>query len=74
MIELKTIDGDTIYINFEYQGIPEYLPIETFELRPEPSYKKEVEEIKKGYYNRKWAEKANVCVLLQEQIRESTGK
>ena len=46
MIELKTIDGDTIYINFEYQGIPEYLPIETFELRPEPSYKKEVEEIK----------------------------
>jgi hypothetical protein len=43
MIEIKTIDDDTIYINFDYQGIPENLPIETFELRPEPAYKKEIE-------------------------------
>lgn len=36
MIEVKTIDGDTIYINFAYHGIPENLPIETFEIRPAP--------------------------------------
>jgi len=34
MIELKTTDGDTLFINFNYQGIPEDLPIETFEIRP----------------------------------------
>jgi hypothetical protein len=34
MIEIKTIDKDTIFINFAYQGIPEDLPIETFEIRP----------------------------------------
>jgi hypothetical protein len=34
MIEVKTIDGDILYINFNYQGIPEDLPIETFEIRP----------------------------------------
>lgn len=34
MIEIQTIDKDTIYINFAYQGIPEDLPIETFEIRP----------------------------------------
>lgn len=36
MIEVKTIDGDIIYINFGYHGIPENLPIETFEIRPAP--------------------------------------
>ena len=36
MIELKTLDEETIYINFDYQGIPEDLPIETFELRAKP--------------------------------------
>ena len=34
MIEIKTTDGDTLFINFDYQGIPEDLPIETFEIRP----------------------------------------
>ena len=50
MIELKTNDGDTIYINFEYQGIPENLPIETFELRPSPFVKADEREtgIKQG--------------------------
>jgi hypothetical protein len=33
MIEIKTTDNDTIYINFNYQGIPEDIPIETFEIR-----------------------------------------
>jgi tRNA-binding EMAP/Myf-like protein len=34
MIEIRTTDKDTIFINFNYQGIPEDLPIETFEIRP----------------------------------------
>jgi hypothetical protein len=34
MIEITTIDNDILYINFNYQGIPEDLPIETFEIRP----------------------------------------
>jgi len=37
MIELRTNDNETLYINFGYQGIPENLPIETFELRPAPA-------------------------------------
>ena len=36
MIEIKTYDGDTIYLNFDYKGIPENIPIETIELREEP--------------------------------------
>jgi hypothetical protein len=38
MIELKIYPaGDTIYINFKYQGIPEDLPIERIEIRNKPS-------------------------------------
>ena len=38
MIEVRTYpDNDTIYINFNYSGIPEDLPIETFEIRPPPA-------------------------------------
>ena len=37
MIEIKTIDGDTIYINFDYKGIPEDLPIDFIEIREPPS-------------------------------------
>jgi hypothetical protein len=43
MIEIKTTDDDTLFINFNYQGIPEDLPIETFEIRP-PIEVKEFEE------------------------------
>jgi hypothetical protein len=39
MIEIKTIDGDVIYINFEFKGIPEDLPIELIEIREKPSIK-----------------------------------
>ena len=42
MIEVRTTDGDTIYINFGYQGIPEDLPIETFEIRPAIEEKEEL--------------------------------
>jgi hypothetical protein len=38
MIELKIYpEGDTVYINFKYQGIPEDLPIERIEIRNKPS-------------------------------------
>lgn len=44
MIEIKTTDGDVFFINFAYQGIPENIPIETFEIRPPPStFEKAVE-------------------------------
>jgi hypothetical protein len=37
MIEIKTYpEGDTIYINFGYKGIPEDLPIETITIREKP--------------------------------------
>ncbi len=42
MIEVKTTDDDTLFINFNYQGIPEDLPIETFEIRPPIETKPEV--------------------------------
>ena len=41
MIEIKTVDDETIYINFAYHGIPEDLPIEAFEIRPPPEETKE---------------------------------
>jgi hypothetical protein len=45
MIEVKTIDGDTLYINFDYKGLPEDLPIENIEIREKPTMRKiELEE------------------------------
>jgi hypothetical protein len=44
MIEVKTMDDETIYINFEYHGIPEDLPIQAFEIRQPPESKTGVEE------------------------------
>jgi len=43
MIEIKTVDDDVIYINFDYKGIPEDLPIENIEIREKPV--KKVEEV-----------------------------
>ena len=37
MIEIKTVDDDVIYLNFDYKGIPENLPIEMIELREKPT-------------------------------------
>ena len=37
MIEVKTIDDDVIYLNFDYKGLPEDLPIEMIEIRDKPS-------------------------------------
>ena len=36
MIEVKTIDNDILYINFDYKGIPEDLPISMIEIREKP--------------------------------------
>jgi hypothetical protein len=36
MIEVKTVDGDVLYINFDYKGIPEDLPITLIEIREKP--------------------------------------
>lgn len=36
MIEVHTIDNDTLYINFDYKGIPEDLPIVLIEIREKP--------------------------------------
>jgi len=36
MIEVKTTHDDVIYINFDYKGIPEDLPIKLFEIRDKP--------------------------------------
>ena len=36
MIEVHTIDNDTLYINFDYKGIPEDLPIALIEIREKP--------------------------------------
>ena len=46
MIEVKTTDGDVLYLNFNYQGIPDEYPIETFEIRP--PIKREESAFKEG--------------------------
>jgi len=54
MIEIKSIDGDTLYLNFDYKGLPEDLPIELIEIREKPEEKpialeEEVEEAKEDF-------------------------
>jgi hypothetical protein len=44
MIELRTTDKDIIYINFDYKGIPENLPIDNIEIIQKPIEKTSVEE------------------------------
>ena len=39
MIEIKTIDGDVLYIDFEYKGVPEHLELKSIEIRDEPPKK-----------------------------------
>ena len=60
MIEVKTTDGDVLYLNFNYQGIPEEYPIETFEIRP---------AIKKDNY-----EKDMVEDVEEEGVEEEEGE
>lgn len=53
MIEVKTVDGDILYINFDYKGIPEDLPIQLIEIREKPQepIKEVVEEVVEEQYN-----------------------
>lgn len=43
MIEIRTVDGDILYINFDYKGIPEDLPIKIIEIREKPHEPKRVQ-------------------------------
>jgi hypothetical protein len=36
MIEIETLDNDLLFINFDYKGIPEELPIKFIQLRKQP--------------------------------------
>ena len=48
MIEIRTIDDDVIYINFDYKGLPENLPIELIEIREKPSEPLTKPELEQG--------------------------
>ena len=51
MIEITTYpDKEVIYINFEYKGIPEYLPIQAIEIRQPPEKRETASEEEKGEY------------------------
>jgi hypothetical protein len=65
MIEIKTIDNETIYINFAYYGIPEDLPIETFEIRPPPEMEKMAPEIEQEQ-----EEALDIIEFSDEEIQE----
>ena len=43
MIELKTTDGDVLFINFDYKGIPENIPIMWIKRREKPNLVKKVD-------------------------------
>jgi hypothetical protein len=46
MIEIKTYpDNSVIYINFDYKGIPEDIPIENIEIRTKPESTEEIQEL-----------------------------
>ena len=73
MIEIKTVDEDVIYINFEYKGIPEDLPIENIEIREkpkEPTKRRDLPELEKEHM---FVEKTDYQIPVQNvknQLRE----
>jgi len=62
MIEVKSVDGDMLYINFDFKGIPEDLPIENIEIREKP------EEIKKVIFEEDKEEDED-----EEQVEREEG-
>lgn len=80
MIEIKTYpDNDIIYIDFEYKGLPETLPIEKIIIRNPPSELKEVlqpiiEEEIKGYNDEDIAQdiETNESSISQEEINKTS--
>ena len=59
MIEIRTVDDDILYINFDYKGIPEDLPIKIIEIREKPQDPKRV-QIQEEEYGEREAEDINV--------------
>jgi len=82
MIELTSVDGDVLYINFDFKGIPEDLPIDLIEIREKPSTGKKIdvgEELEEGELaipeleREKVVEKFDIDVPLKnvkDQLRE----
>lgn len=71
MIELKTVEGDTLYIDFQYQGIPEDLPIESIDVRPAPNMpSKDVEEGEEGEKVDDYVSSDNLVELGEEMLPE----
>ena len=68
MIELTTTDKDIIYINFDYKGIPENLPIDNIEIIQKPIEKKSVieEELDEGELAIPELEEGKMAVDAQE--------
>jgi hypothetical protein len=65
MIELKTYpDGDILYINFGYKGIPLDLPIETITIREKPEKMRKQEEKEKDIDE----------TLVDKEARETTRR
>lgn len=48
MIEVKTIEGDVLYIDFEYKGVPQHLDLKSIEIRDEPPKQFALEEFGEG--------------------------
>ena len=49
MIEIKSIDGSTLYINFDYKGLPEDIPIENIEIREKPQEPRKKDVLEKSF-------------------------
>jgi hypothetical protein len=69
MIEVRTFPtNDTIYINFDYKGIPQDLPIDTIEIREKPEQKPKtptiVEEIEE---QKEYEEEATFIPELEKE-------
>jgi hypothetical protein len=60
MIEIRTVDDDILYINFDYKGIPEDLPIKIIEIREKPQESKRVQIQEEEEYGEREAEDINV--------------
>ena len=70
MIEIKMVDGDVIYINFDYKGIPEDLPIELIEPREKPCIDVPQEGIQEDIVEQGFVNEFNEEEFLPELTRE----
>jgi len=72
MIEIKTTHDDTIYINFDYKGIPLDLPIKLIEIREEPieQEKQEKQEEQEQEEQEQVKEQVVPVKNVRDQLRE----